>query len=307
MNRRGRVGGGRIRTVGIVVVCVVVGVLNGCSGRSEGGRPHPTTSVGSSVATSSATSSSGSTIPADCGAAKTPVRLVPEVLDERPHDPTAFTEGLLLVDDVLYESTGLQGASSVRAVDSRTGKVLDTRDLSPSSFGEGLTTLGPDRLVQLTWKEGRAFVWNRSDLRQVGEFRYSGEGWGITTLDDGRLVMSDGSAMLTVRDPRDFSVLERWSVTRADGPVDMLNELEWDGEHLWANRWKTDEIVRIDLRCHRVDAVVDAVALRRRVAVVADRPIDVLNGIAHEPGSDRFLVTGKNWPTMFEVRFVPVR
>lgn len=274
-----------------VAFVVVVTLLVGCGGARTADRGS------SSVATVN--------VPVECGPATSPARLVPEVLGERPHDPTAFTEGLLIVDGVLYESTGLEGASSVRAVDPLTGSVLRRTDLDPSSFGEGLTNIDGDRLVQLTWKEGIAIVWDRMDLQRVGEHRYEGEGWGITTLDDGRLVMSDGSDTLTVRDPSDFSAIERWTVTRADGTVDRLNELEWDGERIWANRWQTDEIVRVDPRCHRVDAVVDASVLRRRAAAAATAPIDVLNGIAHEPGTDRFLVTGKDWPVMFEVRFVP--
>lgn len=273
-----------------VAFVVVVTLLAGCGGGRTADRGN------SSVATV--------TVPAECGPAAPPTRLVPEVLGERPHDPTAFTEGLLIVDGVLYESTGLEGASSVRAVDPLTGSVLRRSDLDPDSFGEGLTAIDGDRLVQLTWKQGIAIVWDRMDLQRVGEHRYEGEGWGITTLDDGRLVMSDGSDTLTVRDPSDFSAIERWTVTRSDGTVDRLNELEWDGGRIWANRWQTDEIVRVDPRCHRVDAVVDASPLRRRAAAVATAPIDVLNGIAHEPGTDRFLVTGKDWPVMFEVRFV---
>ncbi len=273
-----------------VAFVVVVTLLAGCGGERTADRSS------SSVATV--------TVPAECGPAAPPTRLVPEVLGERPHDPTAFTEGLLIVDGVLYESTGLEGASSVRAVDPLTGSVLRRSDLDPDSFGEGLTAIDGDRLVQLTWKQGIAIVWDRTDLQRVGEHRYEGEGWGITTLDDGRLVMSDGSDTLTVRDPSDFSAIERWTVTRSDGTVDRLNELEWDGGRIWANRWQTDEIVRVDPRCHRVDAVVDTSTLRRRAAAVATAPIDVLNGIAHEPGTDRFLVTGKDWPVMFEVRFV---
>jgi len=273
-----------------VAFVIVVTLLAGCGGERTADRGS------SSVATV--------TVPAECGPAAPPNRLVPEVLGERPHDPTAFTEGLLIVDGVLYESTGLEGASSVRAVDPLTGSVLRRSDLDPDSFGEGLTAIDGDRLVQLTWKQGIAIVWDRMDLQRVGEHRYEGEGWGITTLDDGRLVMSDGSDTLTVRDPSDFSAIERWTVTRSDGTVDRLNELEWDGGRIWANRWQTDEIVRVDPRCHRVDAVVDASPLRRRAAAVATAPIDVLNGIAHEPGTDRFLVTGKDWPVMFEVRFV---
>lgn len=252
-------------------------------------------------------SSATVTTAADCATALAPMRLGIEVVGERPHDPAAFTQGLLVVGDDLYESTGLEGRSTVRRVDSTTGEVLRSTDLAPELFGEGLTTLGDDRLVQLTWKDGRALVWDREELSLVGEHRYEGEGWGITTLDDGRLVMSDGSDTLTVRDPGDFSELERWEVTRPGGAADQLNELEWDGEHVWANRWKTDEIVRIDPECHRVDAVVDATELAARAEELAspDEPIDVLNGIALLPGTDRFLVTGKQWPVTFEVRFVP--
>ena len=119
--------------------------------------------------------------------------------------------------------------------------------------------------------------------------------------------MSDGSDELVQRDPADFSETDRWRVQRDGGPTDQLNELEWDGTHLWANRWQTDEILRIDLACRRVDGVVDASALAADAAATSSAPgdDDVLNGIAHLPGTDRFLVTGKLWPTLFEVRFVP--
>ena len=151
-------------------------------------------------------------------------------------------------------------------------------------------------------------MWARSGgLHRTGSFTYRGEGWGLTTLDDGTLVMSNGSDSLTERDPRDFSIEREWTVKRAGGPADQLNELDWDGSHLWANRWQTNEILRIDRRCERVDAVVDASSLTeaaRRQAAADGTPIDVLNGIAHIPGTDRYLVTGKWWPLMFEVTFV---
>lgn len=300
----------RRTVVVLLLVTAAAAIASGCGSdsTSPARRPSAPTATGPvAPATSSSAPTGTKSQPADCASAPSPERLLPEVLAERPHDPTAFTEGLLLVDGVLYESTGMEGASTVRAVDPRTGAVLRRTDLDPSSFGEGLTSVGRDRLVQLTWKEGRAFLWNRSDLRPVGELHYGGEGWGITTLDDGRLVMSDGSDHLTVRDPADFSVLDRFTVLRSDGRADQLNELEWDGTHLWANRWRTDEIVRIDLRCRRVDAVVDATQLRARAGAAAgSTSIDVLNGIAHEAGTDRYLLTGKDWPLLFEVRFVAV-
>lgn len=243
----------------------------------------------------------------DCDPSSLPTAMRADVLEERRHDPDAFTQGLLVFDDELYESTGQEGESTLRQLDPDTGEVLRSADLDADQFGEGLTSVSGDRLVQLTWTSGIALIWDRNSFERVGEHRYDGQGWGITTLDDGRLVMSDGSDVLTVREPDDFSVVERWPVTRSDGAADQLNELDWDGDRLWANRWQTDEIVRIDPRCRLVDGVVDASELTERAAEVADgRPIDVLNGIAHIPGTDRFLVTGKDWPVMFEVRFVPV-
>lgn len=293
----------RVRHALIVGVVAVACAVPGCTDATD---PSRRDGGADSVETSeSGDGRPDAALPADCSADAVPERLVPEVLGERPHDPSAFTQGLLLLDGVLYESTGLEGESSVRAVDPSTGEVLRRSDLDPSSFGEGLTGVGKDRLVQLTWKEGRAEVRDRSDLRVVDEHRYDGEGWGITTLADGTLVMSDGSASLSVRDPDDFSLQERWQVARVDGDADRLNELEWDGDRIWANRWQTDEIVRIDPRCRAVDGVVDASRLTERAAQAASAPIDVLNGIAHVPGSDRFLVTGKLWPVVYEVRFVP--
>ncbi len=242
----------------------------------------------------------------DCDASVSPTAMHAEVIEERPHDPAAFTQGLLMLDGQLYESTGIEGESTIRQVDPDTGEVLRSVDLRADQFGEGLTNIGDDRLVQLTWTDGTALLWDRATFEPLGEHRYDGEGWGITTMDDGRLVMSDGSDTLAVRDPEDFTVIDRWPVTRSNGPADRLNELDWDGTHLWANRWKTDEIVRIEPRCRRVDGVVDAADLTDLAAQAAGgQPIDVLNGIAHVPGTDRFLVTGKDWPVMFEVRFVP--
>ncbi len=236
-----------------------------------------------------------------------PEALVPEVVRELPHDPEAFTQGLVVLDGVLYESTGLEGSSSLRALDPDTGQELRRVELAPELFAEGLAQGDDGHLVQLTWKDGRALVWDRVSFAQVGEFAYTGEGWGLTTLDDGTLVMSDGSDELVQRDPADFGETDRWRVQRDGGPTDQLNELEWDGTHLWANRWQTDEILRIDPACRRVDGVVDASALAADAAATSSAPgdDDVLNGIAHLPGTDRFLVTGKLWPTLFEVRFVP--
>lgn len=244
-----------------------------------------------------------------CASEVAPRRWVPRVVRELPHDPEAFTQGLDEHEGVLYESTGLVGRSSLRAVDPSTGEVLATRRLD-DVFAEGLTWSG-DELVQLTWKDGVAFRWRAADAPErgfepAGRFRYRGEGWGLAALDDGTLAMSDGSDSITERDPGDFSVLRTWTVQRVGGDADRLNELEWDGERLWANRWGTDELLGIDPVCRRVDVVVDASELTER-ARDADggSGIDVLNGIAHLAGTERYLVTGKLWPVMFEVELGP--
>lgn len=235
---------------------------------------------------------------------------MPEVIRELPHDPTSFTQGLDEVDGVLYESAGRVGESRLIVLDAGSGSVLAERSVDPKVFAEGLTHVDGE-LVQLTWRDGIALRWTTGEdptdpPEPAGRWTYDGEGWGITTLDDGTLAMSDGSDIITERDPDDFSVLRTWKVERAAGGSDQLNELEWDGERLWANRWQTDEIVGIDTRCGQVVSVVDASALTERAREAAGGAgIDVLNGVAHIGGSDRYLVTGKLWPLMFEVRFVP--
>ena len=299
---RRRTGGHRTAR-GAVVAALTGVLLAGCGGGGNG-------SVTPDAATSSpqAASVPEVPIPDDCEVAP-PARLEAEVVAERPHDRTAFTQGLVFLGGRLFESTGLRGASSLRELDPATGSVLRQAPVPGDAFAEGLTATADGRLVQLTWTEGLAFVRDPDTLEVAGEFRYPGEGWGLTTLDDRRLVQSDGSDTLVVRDPDTFEPLERLTVRRADGATDQLNELEWDGRHLWANRWRTDEIVRIDLRCATVDAVVDTSALATRVVAMPVpeglAPPEVVNGVASIPGTDRFLVTGKRWPTMFEVRFVP--
>lgn len=284
-----------------VVVALLGALLLGACGSDDGAASAPTT-----TATPGGAASPSS--PADCP--DRPVeRLEPVVERQLDHDPTSFTQGFVIAGDTLYESTGLVGRSSVIAADAGSGEVEDRAPVPDGAFAEGLTVRPDGSLVQLTWTEGRAFVRDPGTLEIVDEFTYDGEGWGLSTLDDGTLVMSDGSDRITVRDPETFEEIDSWTVARSDGPADQLNELEWDGEHLWANRWKTDEIVRIDLACRRVDAVVDASALTAQASTAAradgSGSIDVLNGIAHVPGTDRYLLTGKRWPVTFDVRFAP--
>lgn len=226
------------------------------------------------------------------------------MLDTRPHDRTSFTQGFELVDGVLYEGTGMVGASAMLATDPRTGEARARVDLPVPFFGEGITVAG-DRIWQLTWENGVAFERDRATLAERRQVRYEGEGWGICH-DGERLLMSDGSDRLTVRDPASFDVLGEVRVTRDGEPVDNLNELECVDGAVWANVWQTDEIVRIDPASGTVTAVVDASGLLAGHAKPDDLgTADVLNGIAAVPGTDEFLITGKYWPLTFHVRFVP--
>lgn len=219
-----------------------------------------------------------------------------EVLQKIPHDTSAFTQGLELVDGVLYEGTGLEGQSTMRALDPSSGNVQKKVDLPEDFFGEGITVVG-DTIWQITWRNGVAIERDRKTLNEVRRVNYSGEGWGI--CDDGkRLVMSDGSAKLTFRDPKSFKETGSVQVTRDGKPLTQLNELECVGGKVWANVWKTDEIVRIDPATGQVTNTYDLASLKP-----SDPNVDVLNGIAHIPGTNEFLVTGKNWPTIFRVRF----
>lgn len=224
-----------------------------------------------------------------------------EVVARYPHDRRAYTQGLVWVDGALYESTGQRGESNVREVDLETGEVLKTRALSPRLFGEGLAATG-DLLVQLTWTSGRALVYDRETLRKLDyTYGYDGDGWGLTTRDDGMFVMSDGSSTLRVVDPKGFDVLETFEVTAAGRPVTDLNELEWIDGEIWANIWKSDRIARIDPANGEVKAWVDLSGILGSERV-ADPNEEVLNGIAYDTEGDRLFVTGKRWPRLFEIR-----
>ena len=224
-----------------------------------------------------------------------------EVVASHPHDTSSFTQGLLWLDGRLYESTGLRGQSVLRIIDLPTGRVLQETAAHPQHFGEGLA-LVDDQLIWLTWQAGTATVHNRDTLEQTGAFSYAGEGWGLCH-DGDRLVMSDGSNTLTFRHPTTFEAMGSVAVTRADGsPVDRLNELECLGDEVWANVWFTDRIVVINPDTGAVVAEADMAGIISPHPELADSN-DVLNGIAYRPDTGTFLVTGKRWPTIFEVRF----
>ncbi|AKF02934.1 glutaminyl-peptide cyclotransferase [Sandaracinus amylolyticus] len=229
-----------------------------------------------------------------------PERLRVNVIRSFPHDSRAFTQGLLWHEGHLYESTGQYRRSSLRRVALESGEVLERRDLEPRIFAEGLARVG-DRLYQLSWQEGQAFVWSLPAFEPVRTFEYDGEGWGLCH-DGTHLVMSDGSDELFFRDPETFEIVRRVQVRERGRPLDQLNELECVDGVVWANVWQTERIVRIDPRSGHVTAVVDA---RGLLDDEEREDADVLNGIAWIPERGHFVITGKYWPRMFEVEMVP--
>jgi glutaminyl-peptide cyclotransferase len=226
-------------------------------------------------------------------------RMRVQVVRSYPHDRAAFTQGLLLHDGLLYESTGLVGQSSLREVELETGRVIRKTDVPPPFFAEGLALVG-DRLIQLTWQHGRAFIYDRRTFARQGEFSYRGEGWGLCH-DGKQLVMSDGTANLTFRRPTDFGVVRVLRVLLDGQPLENLNELACVGGAIYANVWMRDEIVRIDAASGHVTQWIDASNL---LSPIERQGVDVLNGIAHDPADQTFLITGKLWPRLFRVRFV---
>ena len=223
------------------------------------------------------------------------------IVREYPHDPTAFTQGLLFLDGRLYESTGLNRQSTIREVRLEDGKVLRSVSIPPQYFGEGLVNWGPD-LLSLTWQDGLGFRWNRADFRQKGEFRYPGEGWGLTQ-DGKRIIMSDGTSQLRFLDPSTLQEKKRLAVTYQGQPVERLNELEWVKGEIFANIWMGRRIARIDPKSGKVKGWIDLSELA--VANSNGDPDAVLNGIAYDEKNDRLFVTGKNWAKLFEIDIVP--
>lgn len=227
-------------------------------------------------------------------------RMRVQIIRAYPHDPTAFTQGLLFDGGRLYESTGLVGQSSLREVELETGRVIRKVDVPPPIFAEGLALVG-ERLVQLTWQNGRALQYDRRTFARQGEFSYRGEGWGLCRSGT-QLVMSDGSANLTFRRATDFGVTRVLPVTLEGHPLPQLNELECVNGAVYANVWMQDLIVRIDPATGAVTEQIEVPAL---LSPLERRNADqVLNGIAYDAADQSFLITGKLWPKLFRVRFV---
>lgn len=227
-----------------------------------------------------------------------------QVVHSYPHDPKAFTQGLIFVDGHLYESTGLEGRSSLRMVDLSSGQVLQNFSLSPDYFGEGLTDWGSN-LIQLTWVSHKAFVYDRFSFRLLKTLSYEGEGWGLTH-DGKQLILSDGTPYLRFLDPDTFRVLRKLRVMDESGkPVENLNELEYIRGEIYANVWQTNQIARISPQSGKVLGRIDLSGLLDESQLQGNGA--VLNGIAYDATGDRLFVTGKLWPKLFEIRIVPAK
>ncbi len=311
------------------MAAVTLGVIAwlALSGRADGPPDELTTTAGPATTvtspTASETTSSTATELTTTDAAAPPPTTFPAVLDSAiadledrtevvelemqviatvDHQTDAFTQGLEFVGDRLFESTGLVNQSSLREIDPDTGEVL--RIVAPPGevFAEGVTEVDGS-LIQLTWRDGVAIRWDLDDFSIVDTYTYDGEGWGV--CDDGeRLVMSDGTSTLTFRDRSTFDPIGTVSVTFRGAPIDQINELECVGELVWANLWRSDLIVAIDPTDGRVVSLLNAGALRPDSTL--DDGAAVLNGIAWDPMTQTFLLTGKRWPVAYRVGLSPI-
>lgn len=226
-----------------------------------------------------------------------------KVIAEYPHDPKAFTQGLVVVDGQFYEGTGIQGESTLRKVELKTGRVITYVPLDASYFGEGITVMN-DRIYQITWQNRVGFIYDLKSMKYLSSFRYTGDGWGLTH-DGKHLILSDGTSLLRFLDPKTFEVVKRIRVKSSAGQVDKLNELEYVKGEIFANIWHSDKIARISPETGEVVGWIDLSELYP----LRTRPSkeDVLNGIAYDEKNDRLFVTGKNWPKLYEIELVKGR
>lgn len=225
-----------------------------------------------------------------------------KVINTYPHDPAAFVQGLDFDENgVLYEGTGLYGRSSLRQVDLETGQVQQQIDLAPELFGEGIT-IWQDKIIQLTWQNNIGFVYDKESFEQLQQFNYTTEGWGITH-DGEKLIVSDGTANLYFWDPQTLQEIGRISVHDNNGLVVRLNELEYVAGEIYANIWQTDRIARVNPETGQVIGWIDLTGLLETTNLT--QPVDVLNGIVYNEENGRLFITGKLWPTLFEIELIP--
>jgi glutamine cyclotransferase len=274
---------------------------------SDANTPDPiaaTAEVAAATPTTAATPTIADTpTPAPSPTLAAPPVYTYNVIASYPHDPNAFTQGLDIDDENLYEGTGLWGQSSLRLVNLETGDVLLEESLSAEYFGEGITILG-DRIYQITWQENTGFVYDQNSFELLQTFSYPTEGWGITH-DGTRLIVSDGTATIYFWDPETLAEIGRISVFDNEGPVIQLNELEFINGEIWANVWLTDRIARISPETGQVLGWIDLTGLLDTSNLT--EPVDVLNGIAYDESNGRLFVTGKLWPALYEIEVVPAQ
>ncbi len=222
------------------------------------------------------------------------------VVHSYQHDTTAFTEGLAYSDGYIYESTGLYGNSTLRRVDLSTGAVLEETKLGSQYFGEGLTIVG-NEIVQLTWQENTAFVYDKTTFALLGDFTYPTEGWGLTS-NGTDLIMSDGSSNLYFLNPDTFQRVGQVQVREGNASVININELEYVNGDLYANIWQQQKIAIINLQTGQVKAWINLAGIQNMVGFNSEQ---VLNGIAYDSQNDRLFITGKQWPQLFEIKLIP--
>ena len=222
------------------------------------------------------------------------------IVNTYPHDPRAFTQGLFYLNGNLYESTGQVGQSTIRRVHFEDGRVLQSVQIPPGLFGEGITNFG-NQIVSITWQGGNGYRWDLPTLRRTGEWHYEGEGWGLTQ-NGTDIIMSDGTSAIRFLDPVTLAERRRITVTIQGTELTELNELEWVNGEIYANIWQTGSIARIDPASGRVTGMIDLSALARENTT---NPDAVLNGIAYDAQHRRLFVTGKLWPRLYEIDLVP--
>lgn len=306
----------RIRPFWLLALWVMVLVVS-CATPPATDEPATPTLIASPVPTSSSTPITAEATPS-AAVSRVPDSTAPPVtaaaaegtldysyriVNVYPHDREAFTQGLVYEDGVFYEGTGLRQQSSLRRVRPETGDVLQIHPLPDQYFGEGITIWG-ERVIQLTWKAGVGFVYDKDSFELLGAFPYSTEGWGITH-DGTRLIMSDGTSVLRFWDPETFEEISQIQVYDEYGPVVMLNELEYVQGTVYANVWQTDLVVIVDPQTGRVTGRIDLSGLLAPEDFA--QPVDVLDGIAYDAEGDRLFVTGKKWPKLFEIDLVPIQ
>ena len=248
---------------------------------------------------------SGTATTTDSSAIAMPSVISYDIVNQYPHDPAAFTEGLEYKDGVLYESIGLYGTSDIRKTDLKTGKVLASTKMEARYFGEGMTILN-GKIYQLTYKEGKGFVYDAKTLKQLATFTFNApEGWGMTN-NGYHLIFDDGTNILHYIDPNTFREVKRLAVKDEQGPVNEINELELIHGYLYANQWQKDVILKIDTATGMVVGRADLSSIHQRTGIPEpsgrrNEP-DVLNGIAYDAATNRIFITGKDWPKVFEIK-----